>query len=119
MSQLTKLKSLLSLNDNSADDLLSLILENAKEIICDLRNTDNIEPKYLNAQLAIAVEIFNKRGAEGQSGHSENGLSRSYENGDISYAVLSRVTPVIKTPYSIVRHIEPIVEEEPNLPEPV
>lgn len=29
----------------------------------------------------IAAYMLNKRGAEGQTSHSENGVSRSYENG--------------------------------------
>jgi hypothetical protein len=46
------------------------------------------------------------RGVEGQTGHGENGLSRSYDTGEISKALLNTITPVAKTPYSKVRVIE-------------
>lgn len=105
MNQLQKLKLLLG-NPQESDILLDFYLESAKDIICDIRNTDEVEPKYLKTQLRIAVELYNKRGAEGQIGHGENGLSRTYESADISKSVLNTITPVAKTPYSKVRVVE-------------
>lgn len=102
MNQLEKLKLLLE-NPPVSDDLLQLILDNASEIICEIRNTDIVEPRYLGVQVSMAVEIFNKRGAEGQVGHSENGIDRSYETGDISEGILSKITPRATTPFSTVK----------------
>jgi len=82
MSQLTILKSVLE-NPPVSDELLQYYLDNAGEIICDLRNSDIVESKYFNVQIAIAVELFNKRGAEGEVSHGENGISRGYEKSDI------------------------------------
>ena len=104
MSQLLKLKSVLE-NPQVSDDLLQYYLDNAGEIICDLRDSDIVEDKYLNVQIAIAVELFNKRGAEGEVSHSENGISRSYEKADISPSLLSRITPMVRTPFSETRVI--------------
>jgi hypothetical protein len=104
MSQLDKLKTQLD-NPTVDDSVLEFCLESAKDIICDLRNATDVEPKYLNAQLSIAIEIFNKRGVEGQTSHSENGLSRTYEVGDISPSVIAKITPIAKTPWSKVRVI--------------
>ncbi len=50
--------------------------------------------KYRALQCEIAAYLINKRGAEGQTGHSENGISRSYENGGIPESLLSRITPM-------------------------
>lgn len=61
--------------------------------------TEKIEPKYLDLQLRIAVEIYNKRGVEGQTAHSENGVSRTYETAGISENLLSEITPVAKAVY--------------------
>ena len=33
---------------------------------------------YEEIQLQLAVELYNQRGAEGQTSHSENGISRSW-----------------------------------------
>lgn len=49
--------------------------------------------KYETVQLEIAAYMLNKRGAEGQTAHSENGISRSYENADIPFSMLKVVTP--------------------------
>lgn len=105
MSQLLKLKELLE-NPPVNDTLLEIYLDTAKDIICDIRNTDNVESKYLNIQLRIAVELYNKAGAEGQTGHGENGINRSYEVGDISPSLLGQITPAIKTPFSSVKVVE-------------
>ena len=37
--------------------------------------------------------MLNKRGAEGQTSHSENGISRSYENADIPESMLKSIIP--------------------------
>lgn len=102
MTQLEKLKLLLE-NPQVSDELLQLLLDNAGEIICEIRNTDIVETKYLGVQVSMAVEMFNKRGAEGQLGHGENGISRTYESGDISYSILSKITPRVKTPFSPIK----------------
>lgn len=49
--------------------------------------------RYDILQCEIAAYLINKRGAEGQTSHSENGIVRSYENADIPSSMLSSVTP--------------------------
>ena len=105
MSQLSILKSILE-NPQESDEILTFYLNNAEDIICDLRNTDMVESKYLITQIKMAVEMYNKRGAEGQTSHIENGISRSYEKADISPSLLAQITPVVKTPFSTVRVVE-------------
>lgn len=102
MTQLEKLKLLLE-NPQVSDDVLVFYLDNASEIICELRNSDIVESKYSNIQIKIAIEMFNKRGAEGQTSHSENGISRTYEKSDISHSLLSQITPMVRTPFSVTR----------------
>lgn len=102
MSQLTLFKSLVD-DPPENDDVLNFYLNSASDIICDLRDTDVVENKYLNVQIQMAIELYNKRGAEGQVGHTENGIARSYEKADISPSLLSRVTPMTKTPWSTTR----------------
>jgi hypothetical protein len=102
MSQLTTFKALLGA-PTIDDEVLEFYLDNAKDIICDIRNTDYVESQYLTTQIKIAIELFNKRGAEGQVGHSENGISRTYESSDLSPSTLRMITPRVKTPYCQVR----------------
>lgn len=49
--------------------------------------------KYHALQCEMAVYMLNKRGAEGQTSHSENGISRTYENADIPSSMLSQIIP--------------------------
>lgn len=51
--------------------------------------------RYDYLQCDIACYLLNKRGAEGETSHSENGISRSYENADVPYSMLSEVIPHI------------------------
>lgn len=102
MAQLEILKSLLG-NQLESDAVLQFYLDSASAIICDRRNTDVVEPIYSTLQIKMAIELYNKRGAEGQSGHSENGISRTYESSDLSPSLLAQVTPIVKTPFSAIR----------------
>ena len=49
--------------------------------------------RYGYLQCEIANYLLNKRGAEGQTSHSENGISRSYESADVPESMLSEVIP--------------------------
>ena len=60
-----------------------------------------LEPRYYDLQVRIAVYLYNKIGAEGQITHSENGISRSWESGDIPESLLNQVTPLVSTPFKI------------------
>lgn len=48
---------------------------------------------YAYNQLEIAAYLLNKRGAEGETAHSENGISRSFEDGDVPPSLLREITP--------------------------
>lgn len=52
-----------------------------------------VPTQYETLQCEIAAYMLNKRGAEGQTSHSENGISRSYENGDIPPSMLKSIVP--------------------------
>ena len=54
-----------------------------------------VPPRYDFLHCEIAAYLLNKRGAEGQTGHSENGISRSYESADVPESMLSAVTPMV------------------------
>ena len=54
-----------------------------------------VPTQYEHIQLQIAIELFSKRGAEGQTEHDENGIARKYESADISPTLLKRITPLV------------------------
>jgi len=101
MAQLDTLKLLLDSPDVD-DAILQFHLDRAKDIICNLRNTDIVESKYINTQTEIAIEMFNKMGAEGETSHGENGISRTYDASDVSKSLLDKIIPVATTPFSTV-----------------
>ena len=49
--------------------------------------------RYGYLQCDIAAYLLNKRGAEGQTSHSENGISRSYASADVPPEMLREVVP--------------------------
>lgn len=53
----------------------------------------DVPAQYEVLQLEIAAFLLNKRGAEGQITHSENGIQRQYEDGDIPKSMLKTITP--------------------------
>lgn len=83
-------------DNNSA--LLEELLESAKEIILSRRFPhsdwpDEVEPRYRGLQIRIALDLYNKRGAEGELAHSENGISRTYTAGWVSRDLLDEIVP--------------------------
>lgn len=47
--------------------------------------------RYGVLQCEIALYLLNKRGAEGEVSHSENGVNRTYENADVPESLLREV----------------------------
>lgn len=54
-----------------------------------------VPKRYDYLQCEIAAYLLNKRGAEGQTSHSENGISRSYESADVPESLLGAITPCV------------------------
>lgn len=52
-----------------------------------------VPEKYSMLQLKIATYMLNKRGAEGQVQHIENGIHRNYGDADIPENMLSDLVP--------------------------
>ena len=79
------------------DSELLILIEEAGELILNkmypfgMPSGATVPSRYDNIQIQIALELFNRRGAEGEMSHSENGTVRSYEGGSISASLLKRV----------------------------
>ena len=87
--------------DTASDDLLSELLEMAAAIVLNRRfpfgyaEGTEVPVQYARIQIAIALELYAKRGAEAQTAHSENGISRTYEAGDVSPSLLRQIVPLV------------------------
>lgn len=99
MTDTEKQKMLESITGETEEAVLSTYLTLAKGVV--LRKaypfgdgTETVPTKYETVQVEIAAYMLNKRGAEGESAHSENGVTRYYEDGDIPPTLLRRILPV-------------------------
>ncbi len=57
------------------------------------QDVKEVPDKYILNQIEIAVYLLNKRGAEGQTSHSENSISRSYESASVPSSMLKGIIP--------------------------
>lgn len=97
--KIEKLKVLIA-PDTASDELLSYLLEQSEGIILNRRypfgapEGVTLSAMHEQIQLRIAVELFSKMGAEGQTEHAENGITRKWEAGDVSPSLLRTIIPV-------------------------
>ena len=54
-----------------------------------------VPARFLQLQLRIAIELYAKMGAEGQTTHNENGINRAWESADVAQGLLSEIVPVV------------------------
>lgn len=86
--------------DTASDDLLNALIRQSESIVLNKRYPFGIPAgatvpeHYEQLQIRIAVELFSKMGAEGQTAHSENGINRTYESADVSPSLLRQIIPV-------------------------
>ena len=73
-------------DDTTQDDLLNLLLDNAKLFIVEYCNIDRYMNKLDPIAVKCAIEDYNRMGAEGLSGKGFSGVSESY-NQDYSDSI--------------------------------
>ena len=81
-----------------SDDILTAYLTVAGQKILNRAypyddTVTEVPRRYGVLQCEIAAYLLNKRGAEGEISHSENGISRIYEKADVPDSMLSSVIP--------------------------
>lgn len=96
MELIDRLRNSLGIFNNDEDPLLEELLARAQTIVLSVRdpfltndideNGEPINDKWWKVfgkdkVLETAIEMYSKIGVEGQTAHSENGITRSYENG--------------------------------------
>ena len=83
-------------DENWSDDVLISYLKIAGEKIINRAypyddTVTEVPRRYGVLQCDIAKYLLNKRGADGETAHSENGISRTYENADVPESMMSEV----------------------------
>lgn len=104
MDMVSRLKILLG-EDASVttnDELLQEYLNQARDTILETRFPfgpphgewpDEVESRYKTLQVKIAEAMYNKRGGRYEMSHTENGVSRTWDAGDVPKDLLSKITP--------------------------
>lgn len=96
VEKLTMLKALVGGSDT--DEVLSAYLTIAGRKIIDRAypyraGVVTVPHRYSCLQVEIAAYLLNKRGAEGEVTHTENGITRQYESADVPESMLRSITP--------------------------
>lgn len=84
--------------DTDTDEVLDGVLADAEALVLNRMYPFGypdgavVPSRYERIQIQLATELYSKRGAEGQTGHSENGISRSWPE---KSALLQRVLPYV------------------------
>lgn len=100
MTKSQKLETLKTLTKEANEELLLTFLSIAGDRIVNkaypyTTKQKSVPLKYHSLQIEIALYLYNKQGAEGETSHSENGISRSYESGSVPDSMLSSVVPFV------------------------
>ena len=108
--ELVRLKLRIPAEDRTeiSDDELLVLIDEAGELILNRMypfirpsNVVAVPARYENIQIQIAIELVNRKGAEGEMSHSENGTVRSYESGSVSSSLLKKIAPHCGSAYSM------------------
>ena len=100
--KITLLHDILGEDDDTNETVMSAYLDLAKHKILNrlyqFRNDYSydcidVPDKYVAIQLNICVYLLNKRGAEGEIQHIENGIHRNYGSADVPDSMLKDVIP--------------------------
>lgn len=100
IEKLVMLKAMVGKNSSSdwSDDVLLAYLTVAGQKIINRAypyddEVTTVPKRYAILQCEIAAYLLNKRGAEGETAHSENGISRSYESADVPESLMGSIVP--------------------------
>lgn len=89
-----------SIEVDDSDDVLTAYLNMAGQLILNIayptendRTELEVPARYEMKQIEIASYLLNKRGAEGEIQHIENGTHRNYGSSYVPEAMLRDITP--------------------------
>ena len=98
MTDEEKLTMIEAMTDEHSETVLSTYLSLAKQVVYEKAYPygnfpETFPVQYDGVQVEIAAYMINKRGAEGEIVHLENGVSRHWEDAGVAPSLLRRITP--------------------------
>ena len=91
--------------DSRFDEYVPHYLEIAKGAVVshlwpydDAKTWEDVPEKHHPRTVEIAVYLVNRRGSEGETSHSESGVSRSYESAGIPKSYFAGMVPSVGVP---------------------
>ena len=88
------------------ESLIDDCIESAKEIILSYRfpygdhrsyrEFGTVEPRYLDLQYRIALALYDKDGADYETGHTEVGVTRQWSSESVPKSLLQEIIPYAK-----------------------
>lgn len=86
--------------EETDEAVLEEMLDSAKDILLGRRFPygnwpEEVEPQYRGLLIDMAEDLYNRIGAAGQTGHSENGINRSWGSEWISEQLLQQIVPFV------------------------
>lgn len=103
MTDAAKIVLVQSMTDETDADVISAFLELAGDAVYHYadpyKQTDKTKllEHYGGVQARAAAYFLNKRGGDGQTAMTENGIRREYEKADLPPSLLSEITPLCGT----------------------
>lgn len=99
MTDFEKIEMVKAMSDETDEAVISAFLSGAGEAIYNIVDPFKTSDKYgvladyWFAHVKLAAYYLNKRGWDFETSHSENGVGRVYETGDIPASILKELTP--------------------------
>ena len=97
---LARLRIMVGVSEHDSVEMaqLEIILENAKSVVLQRLypfhpNETHIPERYHYKVVEVAIFMYNKRGAEGQTYHKEQAISRGYEGASVPESMLMDIIP--------------------------
>lgn len=91
------------IESDDSDDVLLSYLGLARQLILNrmypYHNTENakVPARYETLQIELAAYMLNKRGAEGETQHIENGIHRNFGEAYVPSSMLFQIVPMCGT----------------------
>lgn len=100
MTNEQKIEMLKHMTDETDEGLLSTYLTLAQQQVYESafpygNYPETFPAQYDGVQVEVAAYMLNKRGAEGETVHLENGVGRHWEDGGVSPSLLRRIVPYV------------------------
>ena len=103
MTTAEKITMIKAMTGETVDATISAYLFLAAQKICRIAypydsTINDVPEKYDALHVDATAYLLNKRGAEGQTMHNENGIARTYEDADLPATMLRSIVPVCGVP---------------------